>query len=80
MTDFTYGCNNGKRPVANAPILVQDGWHTGIFDYEDGSSDRIPRMVPIPFVMSTECQYDASATDSACKGCAHAPHLRPPAK
>jgi hypothetical protein len=79
MTDFTYGCNNGKRPLANAPILVQDGYF-GTYDPKYAAVTRTPKWVTIPFVMSTECQYDASATDPACKGCAHAPHLRPPAK
>jgi hypothetical protein len=79
MTDFLYGCNNGKRPVANAPILVQDGYFGG-YDPVHAAIARTPKWVTIPFVMSTECHFDASANDPGCKGCAHAPHLRSPAK
>lgn len=70
------GCNNRPRPVANKPLQVQDGYVLGMFTYEAGHTDRIDRMVTVPYVMSTDCQYGASATDPGCAGCTHAPHLR----
>lgn len=64
-----YGCHNKPRPTTGTPIKVQDGYHAGMFSYESGASDRLPRMVSVPYVMSTTCQYDKSATDTSCKGC-----------
>lgn len=57
-----YSCHNRPRPTANAPVTVQDGWI-------DTPGSRIPRMVTVPFVMTTECQYDATMTDKSCAGC-----------
>jgi hypothetical protein len=65
-------CNNRPRPVADKPLLVQDGYVHSMFEYESGATDRIDRMVQVPFRMSPECKYDASATDAGCAGCAHA--------
>ncbi len=65
------GCHNKPRPVAGKPLQVQDGWHAGIFDYEDGTGDRIPRMVTVPFVLSSECQYTKTTPDPRCAGCVH---------
>lgn len=79
MTDFLYGCNNGTRPVEGAPIIVQDGYRE-IMCALTGDMVRVPNWTTIPYRMSTDCTYDASATDPGCKGCAHAPHLRSPAK
>lgn len=69
---MSYGCHNMPRPTAGAPLQVQDGYHRGIFDYEDGSSDRVSRMVTVPFVMSTACQYtQGHPADPGCSGCRH---------
>jgi hypothetical protein len=76
MADRLYACHNQPRPTAGAPLQVQDGYHTGLFAYENGSSDRIARMVTVTHVMSTECRYDGSARDPGCAGCQHAAHLR----
>jgi len=67
-----YGCHNKPRPVIGAPINVQDGYHVGIFDYEDGTSDRIDRIVQVPYGMSTPCQYTKlHVADPQCSGCVH---------
>jgi hypothetical protein len=66
------GCHNRPRPIAEAPVIVQDGWYSSVLH----ENDAIPRLTAVPFRMSTECRYDASATDKGCAGCEHAPHLR----
>jgi len=67
-----YGCHNKPRPVAGAAILVQDGYVSGMFEYESGNTDRIDRMVTTSYVMSTPCQYTKQhASDPECSGCAH---------
>jgi hypothetical protein len=68
------GCNNRPRPVAGAPVDVQDGYR----DIMDGMGNlvTVASYVQAPFRMSTDCQYDASARDQGCAGCQHAPHLR----
>jgi hypothetical protein len=58
-----YQCHNMPRPIAGTPLQVQDGY------YQHGNSTRMPRMVTVPFVMSTGCNYDATTTDPHCKGC-----------
>lgn len=68
---YRYGCHSKPRPVAGMPLEVQDGYHTRMFSYESGASDRIARMVTVPHVMSTACQYDRSQADQACFGCPH---------
>jgi hypothetical protein len=59
-----YQCHNMPRPIAGTPLQVQDGWT----EIMDGQS-RIPRMITVPFVMSTGCNYDAMAEDKNCAGC-----------
>lgn len=62
-----YGCHNKPRPVKDSPIWVQDGYVTN----EDGTQ-RIDRMVQIPYVMSTDCQYTKMhPNDPHCAGCVH---------
>ncbi len=68
---MSYGCHNKPRPVAGAPLAVQDGYVAGVFEYESGHTDRLARMVTVPFRMSTECKYDATGTDKGCAGCQH---------
>lgn len=65
------GCHNRPRPVAGKPLPVQDGYVYGMFEYESGASDRIPRMVTVPFVMKPECQYTLTTPDPRCAGCVH---------
>lgn len=64
------GCNNRPRPAAGKPLLVQDGY---VDNYSPiyATATRTARWVFKPFVMSTECKYDASATDPGCAGCQH---------
>lgn len=67
-----YGCHNKPRPTAGAALLVQDGYVSGLFDYEAGHTDRIDRMVSVPFVLSVPCQYTHQhAADPQCSGCEH---------
>jgi len=67
-----YGCHNKPRPTEGALIDVQDGHHTRIFDYADGTADRIDRIVQVPYAMSTACQYtNHHAADPLCSGCVH---------
>lgn len=75
MTARLNGCNNQPRPVAGAPMLVQDGYEPAVNEGW-GWFSRTPRYRQIPHVMSTDCRYDASATDPGCAGCRHAPHLQ----
>jgi hypothetical protein len=61
-----YGCHNKPRPIANAPLIVQDGYHPGPPD------TRIALMVEAPFRMNTDCQYTKThASDPQCSGCVH---------
>jgi len=65
-----YGCHNKPRPTAGAPLNVQDGYVTGVFEYESGASDRIDRIVQVPFAMTSDCQYTRQhAADPECSGC-----------
>lgn len=58
------GCHNKPRPTAATTHQAQDGW----LSFE---GSRLPNLVPVPFRMSTTCQYDKSATDPGCAGCQH---------
>lgn len=55
------GCYNKPRPVAGAPLQVQDGY----------SADGTRRMVTVPFVMEPGCQYTLRTPDPRCDGCEH---------
>lgn len=67
------GCHNRPRPVAGVTwYWAQDGWT--YLDTVDGQS-RLPRMIKVYHVMSTECRTDASASSKDCKNCQHAPHI-----
>jgi hypothetical protein len=69
-----YGCHNRPRPVAGgSPYMAQEGWR----DEPDATRHepyptRLPVMKEIRHVMSTDCMFDASATDPRCAGCIHA--------
>lgn len=63
------GCHNKPRPVAGAPLQVQDGWAT--FAAGGGRTVRVPHMVTVPFVMQPECQYTLTTPDPRCAGCVH---------
>lgn len=61
------GCHN--REPFKSTTLMQDGWVNvhGI---------RIPKMIEVPFRMSTTCNYQADPMgygqkDPACTGCKH---------
>jgi len=60
------GCFDKPRPVAGARLQVQDGWHESHL-----SNTRYPRMVTVPFVLSTDCQYTLTTPDPRCAGCVH---------
>lgn len=65
-----YGCHDKPRPNGATWAYVQDGY----FHEVDGNGkveSRTPRLKKSFHVMSTECKYDKSATDSMCKGCKH---------
>lgn len=67
-----YGCSNKPRPEYGAPILVQEGWHQLPGAGEDGTIGILARMVEVPYVMSTDCQYTKQhAADPHCSGCVH---------
>lgn len=67
-----YGCYNKPRPTSGASLAVQDGYVAEIFEYESGHSDRIDRIVTVPYVMTVECQYTRMhADDKLCAGCIH---------
>jgi hypothetical protein len=66
-----YGCFDKPRPVAGAPLFVQDGYF-GTFDPAQTAAARLARWIVIPYVMSTECQYTKQhASDPQCSGCKH---------
>jgi hypothetical protein len=59
-----HGCHN-RAPFAQRAIPVADGFYT------DGHT-RTPRLVPLPFRMSKDCEYGKSAearSDQGCDGC-----------
>ena len=67
-----YGCHNKPRPEYGAPILVQQYWHQMSGHASDGTIGLLARMVDIPYVMSTDCQYTKQhAGDPQCAGCSH---------
>lgn len=72
MADRLYACHNRPRPVAGAIThQAQDGWR--MHNIHDGAvTIRSAVPVDIRHVMSTDCRYDASATDPGCAGCEHA--------
>jgi hypothetical protein len=67
-----YGCQNKPRPEYGAPLLVQQGWNQMSGHADDGTIGLLTRMVEIPYVMSTDCQYTKQhASDPQCMGCIH---------
>lgn len=76
------GCHNRPRPTAATSYQAQAGWEyrnvlcAEPYEAPRDEPTRIPVLVDIPHVMSTECRYDASATDQGCVACVHAMHLR----
>ena len=57
---MSYGCHNRKPFVSSVPVA--DGF------YLDGYT-RTPRMVPMPFRMSKECEYRKTSLGEADKNC-----------
>ena len=60
-----YGCHD--RPPYKPSQPVQSGW------YADGYT-KTPRMVPMPHVMTTDCQFthtELGKIDAKCEGCKH---------
>lgn len=65
-----YGCHNKPRPVADAPLIVQDGYHQ--FRNQQNVPVKVPRYVEAPYVMTTDCQYTRQhGSDPHCSGCMH---------
>jgi hypothetical protein len=61
----SYGCHNRAQFRASEP--AQDG------HYRDGYT-RTPRMIAVPHVMTTLCQYthtELGQSDAKCIGCKH---------
>lgn len=80
VTERKYGCFN--RNEFSETVHVQDGWEDVYvrdaldireealhFPSDVGPVVRVPRMVSIPFVNSTDCMHDASKDDRGCAGC-----------
>lgn len=67
-SDDPYGCFNRVRHAGYwAPSGVEE-----IGVSEDGFTRRVVVVQTwIPNVMSIECRYDHSLTDTRCTGCAH---------
>ena len=66
-----YGCHNKPRPVTDAPVIAQDGYHEG-WTPQYCTLRRMPNWITVPYVMSTECQYTKQhAADPHCAGCGH---------
>lgn len=63
-----YGCHDKPRPVLGAFAYMAQQAFIPTVEHKQLHS---PYLVPIYNVMSTECKYDKSATDSMCKGCPH---------
>lgn len=61
-----YACHN-RHPFA-AGYFAPDGLADFMDDRDTGLDARI-KLAWIPHVMSTECRYDMSLTDSKCEGC-----------
>ena len=62
---MTYACHNRKpfNPFHHA----QDGYYAN-------SASRLQKLVDVPHVMTTDCQYtktDLGKTDPKCEGCKH---------
>lgn len=65
-----YGCHNKPRPIADAPLIVQDGYHQ--FHNQQNVPVKVPRYVEAPYVMTTDCQYTQQhGSDAQCSGCVH---------
>lgn len=63
-----YGCYN--RADFKNTIEVQDGWHHRLFEYQDGSDDRVCRMVVIKDTSTKPCVYTLThQSDPHCIGC-----------
>ena len=65
-----HGCFN--RPDLGKPSMLHDGYLLATTIPEMRLARR--RITEVPFVMSTECQYQfspAGMTDKSCKGCRH---------
>lgn len=71
------GCYDLPRPAVGTPLTVQDGYHSGMFEYESGASDRLPRTITVPFVLTSACQYTLTTPDKRCAGCIHEHKDRP---
>jgi hypothetical protein len=59
-----YWCNGKPRPTSETSYLAQDGWFV-----DEWGMTRKPKIIRIKHVMSTECNYDQSASDARCEGC-----------
>lgn len=65
-----YGCHNQPRPVAGAVThQAQAGWGVVLLKGNGCVPVRVPFMVDIRHIMSTDCRYDKSATDPCCRAC-----------
>ena len=64
---MTYACSNQPRPDKKLMLLVRDGWQVCRDDF--GVLFYAVKTKKIPFVQSTECQYDRSGTDQRCAEC-----------
>lgn len=75
MTPPRNGCYDGQRGDALAAHTypAQDGWieqPLGSAETAQGVTTRIPRIVQVPHVMTTECQYSIhTRADPKCEGC-----------
>ena len=66
---MTYGCHSRPRPTLATSYVTQAGWRETVIG-ADGPV-RFPVYAEVKHVMSTDCRYDAAATDRQCAGCPH---------
>jgi hypothetical protein len=72
---MTYGCHSKPRPTSETTYLAQEGWlyrnviYSEPYESPRDEFTRIPELVEIKHAMTTECKYDASASDKQCAGC-----------
>lgn len=62
-----YACFNSRSRKPS--YLAQDGWI--VVAATDSQVTRLPRMVEVPDVMSTDCDYSRRTPDPRCPGCCH---------
>jgi hypothetical protein len=63
--DFRYGCHNRGKYAAG--YFAPDGYTPAYA----GATQMHVQMRFVPHVLSTDCRFDLSQTDPACRDCKH---------